>query len=163
MNHKKITILLYIFVILIIAGYLVLNNYQTSGNIILNKNTQTSDSQISASSNNSNQDKNQEQKIKLSETRYWNYAYLISNNNLDNKEKLALSGFDRKKETLPDGSVKIILKTLSSNYNNQTYILKNGEKLYFIETSLGDDPQFKEYNLGDDVAIKVDSDGYILK
>lgn len=111
----------------------------------------------------SNQNKSQEQKIKLSETRYWDYAYLISGDNLDEKAKAALSGFDLKKETLPDGSVKITLKALSQGYNDQMYFLKEGEKLYFIETSWGDDPQFKEYNLGDDVAVKVDSEGDITK
>jgi hypothetical protein len=102
-------------------------------------------------------------RMKLSETRYWKYAYLISNDALDDQAKAALSGFTRKREMLPDGSVKITLKALSPRYRDQTYILKKNEKLYFIETAWGDDPQFQEYNLGDDRGVKVDANGYILQ
>lgn len=106
---------------------------------------------------------NQVAKIKLSDTKYWNYAYLISDDNLDAQAKVALSGFERTKEALSDGSIKITLKALSPAYRDQSYTLTAGQKLYFIETSMGDDPQFKEFNLGDDVAVKVDSDGYLVK
>lgn len=145
----KITFLLSIFAVVFIAGYLILNTSQTSGNVNVNKNTQIQN--------------NQPQKIKLSDTRYWNYAYLISGDTLNEQAKIALSGFGREMKTLSDGSTEIILKAVSSDYSNQEYLLKKGEKLYFIETALSDDPQFKEYNLGDDVAVKVDANGYILK
>ncbi len=149
-NSIKIITSLSIFVIASITIFFILNTPQISGTANINKNTNT-------------QKNIQNQKIKLSNTRYWNYAYLISGNNLNNQAKTALSGFDRKMKTLSDGSVKITLKATSPNYNNQEYILKKGEKLYFIETALNDDPQFKEYNLGDDIAVRVNANGYILK
>lgn len=148
----KITFLLSIFAVIFIVGYFILNTPQTSWNTNANKTISTQSSQ-----------NNQPQKIKFSDSPYWSYAYLISNNNLNDQAKVALSGFDRKMRTLSDGSVEITLKALSSDYSDQKYILKKGEKLYFIETSLSDDSQFKEYNLGDDIAVKVDSNGYVLK
>jgi len=127
----------------------------TAVHFIGNKNSAVS--QTSPSSDTKNH------KIKLSDTRYWAYSFLISDDDLDDQTKAALSGFDRKKEILPNGDIKITLKALSPDYQDQNYVLKPGQKLYFIETSMADDPQFKEYNMGDDVAVKVDADGYIIR
>ena len=40
--------------------------------------------------------------------------------------------------------------------------MKLGQKLYFIETSLGDDRNDQEYALGDDAAVLTESDGTIV-
>jgi len=101
--------------------------------------------------------------VKLANTPYWSYAYLISGNVLDRNAKAAISGFKLEKSKLRNGDVKIILKSLSYNYRNQVYLLTPGEKLYFIETSFGDDSLSREYNLGDDAGVIVDLNGYIVR
>jgi hypothetical protein len=73
-----------------------------------------------------------------------------------------LTGFDLQKEQLTNGSQKITLKALSPEYHDQIYTVKPGQKLYFIETSMGDDQDNLETNMGDDRAVLVDADGYIL-
>jgi len=101
--------------------------------------------------------------VKLSNTPYWKYAYLISGNTLDQNDKTAISGFKLEKSKLRNGDVKIILKALSYNYRDQVYLLTPGERLYFIETSFGDDSLFREYNLGDDAGVIVNANGYVVR
>ncbi len=101
--------------------------------------------------------------VKLSNTSYWKYAYLISGNTLDRNARDALSGFKLEKSKLKNKDLKITLKSLSYNYRDQVYLLTPGEKLYFIETSFGDDSRFREYNLGDDAGVIVDANGYIVR
>lgn len=90
------------------------------------------------------------------------YAYLISTDTYDANTQKALTGFSVTKNNLPDGSMKIVLNALNPEYKTQTYTVKNGEKLYFIEKSLGDDAGNQEKFLGDDSAILVDASGYIV-
>src|ERR1035437_6806619 len=66
-------------------------------------------------------------------------AYLISNPTLDSKAEEATMGFTITRKTMPDGSMQISLTTQNPAYKNQTYTVKPGEKLYFIEKFLADD------------------------
>lgn len=92
------------------------------------------------------------------------YAYLISSNEpFDANTQLALTGFSVVKNNLPDGSVQIILNAVNPEYKTQTYVVKTGEKLYFIEKNLKDDANNEEKFLGDDTAILVNADGYIVE
>ncbi len=90
------------------------------------------------------------------------YAYLISTDTYDANTQKALSGFKVVKSTLADGSVQITLNAQNPEYKTQTYVVKTGEKLYFIEKSLGDDRGDKDAFLGDDTAVLVDGNGYIV-
>ncbi len=101
-------------------------------------------------------------RVRLQDTPYMNYAYLISDNATSPQEDAALAGFQVQKQTLADGSLQVTLKALQPEYHDQTYMVQPGEKLYFIETSFGDDRSSQEYNLGDDTAVLVDADGYII-
>ncbi|MFB6175180.1 MAG: hypothetical protein ABEJ87_04345 [Candidatus Nanohalobium sp.] len=101
-------------------------------------------------------------KVKLSNTRYARYAFKISGNSLSTNAKRALAGFNVKKST-SNGITTIHLNTDRSEYSDQTYKLKNGEQLYFIETSMGDDSGGNEYSIGDDTGVVVDSNGYIVR
>ncbi len=100
---------------------------------------------------------------KFADTPLSKYAYLVSGDTLDASATRALSGFQLTKDTLPDGSKKITLQAKKSEYHTQTYALKPGEQLYFIETSFGDDASDEDYNLSDDTAVVVDANGYAVQ
>ncbi len=100
--------------------------------------------------------------VKFSDQAYAKNAYLISADTLSADAKMALAGFQMSKKTLPDGSVQIDLKALESQYHDQSYTLKSGEQLYFIDKFLGDDQGEKEANIGDDTAAIVDASGNVV-
>lgn len=89
-------------------------------------------------------------------------AYLISTSTYDDNTKKALAGFSVTKNNLPDGSTQITLKAENPEYQTQTYTVKPGEKLYFIENSMSDDTNNTEKFIGDDHAVLVDANGYIV-
>lgn len=90
-------------------------------------------------------------------------AYLISGPTIDANTKTALTGFNMTKKVLADGSTEITLNSTNPEYKNQIYTVKPGQKLYFIETVLGDDSNNEDRNLGDDTAVLVDANGYIVQ
>ena len=90
-------------------------------------------------------------------------AYLISTDTYDAQTQQALSGFRVDKKTLTDGSMQITLNAQNTEYHTQTYTVAPGEKLYFIERSLGDDGGNQDINIHDDRAILVDGQGYIVQ
>jgi hypothetical protein len=102
-------------------------------------------------------------KLKLSDTKNWQYAHLISGDTLDSAAQAAMAGFSMDKQVLSDGTTQITLKSTNAGYKDQTYNLKQGQQLYFIERTMGDDPQDQDFNLGDDTAVVVDSAGYIVQ
>ncbi|MDE2030956.1 MAG: hypothetical protein KGI58_01705 [Patescibacteria group bacterium] len=89
------------------------------------------------------------------------YAHLISTPTFDTDTQKALTGFTVTKNTLADGSTQITLNSQNAEYHSQTYVVKEGEKLYFIEKSYGDDSNNQERFLRDDTAILVGANGYI--
>lgn len=101
-------------------------------------------------------------KVMLSSSQYGPFAHLISGDTIDDNARKAITGFDVNKTVNPDGTTTINLIALNPEYSSHTYILNPGERLYFIEANYGDDSD-AEYNLGDDTAVKVDADGYIIK
>lgn len=102
-------------------------------------------------------------KIKLTDSQYANNAYLISGDTLDSAAQAATSGFTITKTPNADGTTTIALSSTNPEYKNQSYTLQTGQQLYFIERILGDDSNNQELNLGDDTAIIVDADGYIVQ
>ena len=90
------------------------------------------------------------------------FAYLISTPTYDTNTQKALSGFTVTKKTLADGSIQVTLNAQNPEYKNQTYTVKTGEKLYFIEKTLRDDNGTEDKFLGDDTAVLVDASGYIV-
>jgi hypothetical protein len=101
----------------------------------------------------------------LSSSPYANYAYLISGETLSPEAQQALAGFQLNSTLNGDGSTTYVLTAVKQNYYNQTYTIKPGQNLYFIERSMGDDnvADNDDYNLGDDFAIVVDSSGNIIQ
>ena len=102
---------------------------------------------------------------KISDSADWPFAYLISEDpaTFDVKTKEALAGFTVTSATLPDGSKVIKLKATEPQYQDQSYTLKTGQKLYFIEKFLQDDVNGQEKNMGDDKVVVTESDGTIVQ
>lgn len=98
----------------------------------------------------------------FSNSPYAQSSYLISTPTYDAATTQALTGFMVQKTALPDGSTQIVLNAQNPNYQTQTYVVKPGEKLYFIEGMPGDDSGGVERNTGDDTAVLVDANGYIV-
>ncbi len=101
--------------------------------------------------------------VKFAEQSYFKNAYLISTDTLSTEAKTALAGFKMDKQTLPDGTIQINLKALEPQYHDQSYTLKDGEQLYFIDKFLADDSSGTESNIGDDTAVIVDSQGNVVQ
>jgi hypothetical protein len=89
-------------------------------------------------------------------------AFLISTATYDAKTKAALSGFTVTKKTLADGSLQYTLNSTNADYQTQTYTVKTGEKLYFIEALPSDDNGTGDRTIADDSAVVVDANGYIV-
>ncbi len=101
-------------------------------------------------------------KTLFSDTAEYQYAYIISDATLTSQAESALSGFALSKTTNADGSAVYTLKAKQANYKDQTYTLAAGQKLYFIETSMGDDNDDADSNPLDDTAVVVDANGYVV-
>jgi uncharacterized protein YyaL (SSP411 family) len=102
---------------------------------------------------------------KFADQAYYKFSYEIDPKklgNLDATTKKALSGFKVTAKNNADGTVTVSLTSTNKEYHNQSYTLKTGEKLYFIEKSLGDDNNDTEAFLGDDTAVVVDSNGNVV-
>jgi hypothetical protein len=99
---------------------------------------------------------------KITDVKYANKAYLISGDTLDSATQNAMSGFSMNKIVNTDGTTTISLSSSNPDYQNQSYTLQPGQKLYFIEKNLGDDGSGSEFNLGDDTALITDADGNII-
>jgi len=95
---------------------------------------------------------------------YYKNAYLISGATMDDKTKTATAGFAITKTALSDGTTQYDLKALKSGYKDQTYTIKPGEQLYFIESYPGDDDinNNVDKSLRDDMAVVVDASGNVV-
>ena len=91
------------------------------------------------------------------------FAYQIAPGDLSADAKTNLAGFAIDKTTQIDGSILVKLTPKDSEDQNQQYIVKPGEKLYFIEQTKADDnPETdKDLNLRDDYGVIVDAKGII--
>ena len=94
-------------------------------------------------------------------SQYAPYAYLISQPPLSSAATAALAGFKVSSTQLSNGSTQMALSVSATNAN-QTVTLGKGYKMYFIETSFGDDAFGYESSLGDDGYMVVDPTGHIV-
>ncbi len=102
--------------------------------------------------------------LKFADQPFYKNAYLISGPTMDAKTKEAITGFSITKKALAAGATEYDLKALKSEYKDQTYVLKPGEQLYFIETFMGDDAVNENLEKGfrDDMAVVVDANGNMV-
>jgi hypothetical protein len=76
-------------------------------------------------------------------------------------EKEALNGWTVKKSLQADGSTQVDLISTESEDIRQSFIVKPGYKLYFIEMNLMDDKNGNDENRGDDIGVLVDQNGIV--
>ncbi len=163
---KKAVVALVAVVVVVGGGFLFLRNNQnialtpspqtaTMANNVVPSNTQPSQATSSTQSSST--------AILFANSQYASSSYLISTTSTYNAAtQQALKGFQVKKKVLTDGSLQIELIALQSEYPNQTYVVKPGEKLYFVEVSSVDDSVSEDHSPADDHAILVDANGYVL-
>lgn len=100
---------------------------------------------------------------KLSDEPYAKYTYEINPANLSAAAKQATLGFNISSQTLTSGDTKITLDAISNpEYHSQSYELKPGQKLYFVEKNTGDDTPQHDNFPADDSAVIVDQNGYVV-
>lgn len=146
-----------ILVVLALAAVVVIaTRPNNTGYTVANMNTP---SQTNSTSSNSIAS------MKFSDSPYYHYSYLISGGALSSQAQRALAGFNLSATQNSDGTTTYTLTALESGYVSQTYTLQPGQSLYFLEGSMGDDDTMGnlDYNLGDDNAIVVDSNGNIVQ
>ena len=94
-------------------------------------------------------------------TVYSHYAYLVSGQYLSSQGRYALDGFNVSRIQEANGTV-IVKVSLSSSIQNQSISIAPGNKLYFIEATMGDDGYDFDSSLGDDGFVMVNSTGYVV-
>lgn len=99
----------------------------------------------------------------FSNTPFYQYSYQIFPGNLSSKAEQAITGFNLKIQNNSDGSTTINLIATNPEYKTQTYTVNSGDKVYFIERSLGDDSNGEDHFFADDMAVVVNSTGDIIQ
>lgn len=99
----------------------------------------------------------------LSASPVFKYAYLMAPGTLSADTKAALVGWTIASKSQPDSSLVVTLTPKDSDDQFQSYTIKSGEKLYFIETTPADDVQDQDVdkNLRDDYGVIVDENGIV--
>jgi len=100
--------------------------------------------------------------ILFANTQYSPFAYLISSATLSSQAQAAISGFSLSRSSSQNRTTTLTLTYLADG-SKQVISLKPQYKLYFIETSFGDDGFGSESSLGDDGVVMVDPSGYVAQ
>jgi hypothetical protein len=100
--------------------------------------------------------------VPFSSWRFKQYSYQIYPGPADSDAQKALAGFNLSVQD-QGNSVVVYLKALSSRYRDAQYTVAKGDTAYFVETTMRDDPNDQENNLGDDGVVVVDPQGYLLQ
>ena len=99
---------------------------------------------------------------KFAASPYAKISYLVSGNTFSPQAQKVLAGYQFGKTQLADGDTQITLHLTSSFTKPQVYTLTPGEKFYLVDPALGDDSLERDYNPGDDKAIIVNRNGYVV-
>ena len=98
----------------------------------------------------------------LSSTQYAPYAFRVYPGPESSQARLATAGFTLA-VTPSAGTIKLSVSAAGSGQGTQTSTYPAGDKVYFIEASLGDDSGNVEYNFGDDGVVVTDARGYMVQ
>jgi hypothetical protein len=97
----------------------------------------------------------------LSQTNYGRYAYQVYPSVQSAETDRALTGFQVTFRRVSPTAEEVVVKDLQDN-TTQTATFDPSDRLYFIETRMGDDGVEGETNLGDDGFTLTDAQGHIL-
>jgi hypothetical protein len=95
----------------------------------------------------------------LSQTQYAPFAFQIYPGTPSSAASQALVGFQVSFKSLGNGKEQI---TIVANGQSQTASFNATDKLYFVETRMGDDGFGQDNNFGDDGFILTDAGGHIV-
>jgi hypothetical protein len=93
---------------------------------------------------------------------YQRYAFQVYPGTIGPDTEKALAGFDLSVQN-QGNKVLLVFKALTTRYKDATVAVDKANTAYFIETSMRDDPNNQENDLGDDGVIQVDPKGYIVR
>ncbi|HLI15976.1 MAG TPA: hypothetical protein VKV23_08005 [Acidimicrobiales bacterium] len=97
----------------------------------------------------------------LSSTPYAPYAYRVYPGPLSERTKLAIAGFTFRVR-VSGGRELLSVGAPSFGQAPRTTPLALGDRVYFIETTLGDDSNDADYSAGDDGVVVTDAAGHLL-
>lgn len=98
----------------------------------------------------------------LAATPYAAYAFQIYPGTISSTTRQALSGFDV--AVKPTGSkIRLTVALVGSSQTNVDQTYPAEDRVYFVETNLGDDSGNGEFNLGDDGLVITDAQGRIVQ
>lgn len=101
--------------------------------------------------------------MKLFGSQIEKFAYKVMPGDLSEDAKKALIGFNMKTDKLSNGSIRVDLVPKDTDDEFQTYVVKPGNSLFFVEMTPLDDKaaEDKDINYRDDYGIIVDKDGIV--
>ncbi len=98
----------------------------------------------------------------LSSSQYAPYAFRVYPGPESSQAQTATAGFTI--QVAPRaGRLELSVSVPGSGQAGQTSTLAAGDRVYFIEATLGDDSGNSEYNFGDDGVIVTNAKGYIVQ
>lgn len=98
----------------------------------------------------------------LSSTQYASYAYQVYPGTVSSQTRLALAGFAVSVVPNGTGTVKLSVKATNSP-SAQTKTYPASDRVYFIESTFGDDSGDADYNFGDDGVLVTNAQGRIVE
>ena len=75
----------------------------------------------------------------------------------------ALDGFNLQAQDLGNNIYQINIVPKIGNYKTQTFVITGDSRIFFVETSFGDDATDQDYVYGDDYGVAVNAAGYVLQ
>ncbi|HXQ19003.1 MAG TPA: hypothetical protein VN781_05185 [Acidimicrobiales bacterium] len=98
----------------------------------------------------------------LSSTQYASYAYQVYPGTVSSQTHAALAGFAVSVVPNGTGTVKLSVKANNSP-SAQTKTYPASDRVYFIESTFGDDSGDADYNFGDDGVLITNAQGRIVE
>ncbi len=98
----------------------------------------------------------------LSSTQYAPYAFQVYPGPVSQQARVAMAGFSVSVHS-SGASETVSISAAGSTGTAQQSSYPAGDRVYFVETSLGDDSNAADYNGGDDGIIVTSSDGRIVQ
>lgn len=97
----------------------------------------------------------------LASSAYARYAYQLYPAPMSSQAAAATAGFSVKVKP-GSGSFSLSVSAVGTSAVPQTSTYPTGDRVYFVETTLGDDSNNSDYNFGDDGVVITDAKGRIV-
>ena len=97
----------------------------------------------------------------LASTSYGQYAFRVYPGPETSRTRLAVAGFAINVSPRA-GALQLSVATVGSGQAPQTSMIRPGDRVYFIEATLGDDSGDQDYNFGDDGVVVTDAKGHVI-